>query len=229
MEAFLPFIIFGVIIAIVIGAVVAVHRYEKKRTDTITAIAEELGLTFTPSGDAGLQSRLGKFGLLSQGRARKLWNALVGETDEVRLAIFDYKYTIGTGKHSHTHKQTVAAIESNSLQIPPFSMRPESLFDAVGGMLGFQDIDFDDHPEYSKMFVLKSPEEQAVRDFFDTPILDFFAGKKGISVEAFAGQMIFYRGNRRAKPEELKQLLADAYEVYGLFVDRLERDHTNEA
>lgn len=150
-------------------------------------------------------------------------NVLTGETDEVRLAIFDYKYTTGSGKNSHTYLQTVASIESESLQIPQFTMRPEGLFDAVGGVLGFQDIDFDHHPEYSKAFVLKSEQEEMVREFFDTPILDFFAGKKGICVEGLPGKMIFYRGSKRVKPENFKELLADAYEIYGLFVDRGQR------
>ena len=70
------------------------------------------------------------------------------------------------------------------------------------------------------MFVLKSSNEEAVRDYFKPKLLEFFETKQGISVEAQPGIMFFYRAGRRVKPEELKDLLSDAYEVFGYMVDQ---------
>ncbi len=224
MGDFLPFAFVILIFATVIIAFFLQRRHERRRTETFTELAESLGLIFYPQGDAKLQGLVSRFDLFKQGRDRKHSNVLVGETDEVRLAIFDYSYTVGSGKNASTYRQTVAAIVSPQLAIPSFTMRPEGFFDSIGGFLGFQDIDFDHHPEFSSSFLLKSEEEQRVREFFDIPILDYFAKHRGISVEAFADQMIFYRNNKRVKPDDVKQLLADAYEVYGLLVDRQQRN-----
>ena len=55
-------------------------------------------------------SELSHLPLLSRGRARRLVNLIQGETDEAELAIFDYRYTVGSGKNSQTHRQSVALL-----------------------------------------------------------------------------------------------------------------------
>ena len=99
-------------------------------------------------------------------------------------------------------------------------MRPEGMFDKIASVLGFQDIDFESHPTFSKMFVLKSSEEEAIRKYFSPRILEFFETQKGISVEAAHGALFFYRAGRRIKPDEIKDYLGQAYEVYGEMVDQ---------
>jgi len=220
MMGWFPFVlltlgVLGAVVAIVIG-----RLRDKKRTETLTQMASELGLIFTPQGDAELQQRMSDFELFSRGSSRRLTNLMVGETDDVRLAIFDYKYTVSSGQNSSTYRQSVAAIESPGLMVPEFAMRPERFIDNLGGLLGFQDIDFEEHPEFSNAFVLKSKQEDDVRLFFSVPILDYFVGQGGVCVEAAAGRMIFYRANQRVAPGQLKELLATAYEIYGLFTDR---------
>ena len=63
-------------------------------------------------------------------------------------------------------------------------MRPEGMFDKIGSALGFQDIDFESHELFSRSFVLQGSNEEAIRQYFDQSVLDFFAAKPGISVEA---------------------------------------------
>ncbi len=213
-------IIVGVAIVVLGFMGVAVHL-EKKRTATLEQVAQEMGLEFLPNGDSSLEERMKSFQLFNQGRARKFRNLIIGETDEVSLAVFDYQYTTGSGKSSNTWRQTVAALQSRKLDIPSFSMRPEGLFDRIGGVFGMQDIDFNSHPEFSKMFVLKSQDEPAVRDFFDEAVLSFFETKKGISIEAVPFRLIIYQSSKRLSPQQLKTFLEQAYQVYGVFVDRL--------
>ena len=101
-------------------------------------------------------------------------------------------------------------------------MRPEGLFDKIGGVFGAQDIDFESHPEFSKMFLLKSPMETQVRDFFDASMLEFFQAKPRICVEATPGRLIMYYSSRKEKPSSLKRLFEEAFSVYGIFVQRTE-------
>ncbi|MEZ6095544.1 MAG: hypothetical protein R3C03_15155 [Pirellulaceae bacterium] len=219
LDALIPFLMVGGILAAIGLFVWWAHVMEKKRREALAAMAEQMGLMYKQDGDGELHQRIGGFSLFNQGHSRKLYNVILGETDEVRIAIFDYQYTTGSGKHKTTHSQTVASLESPRLHVPDFSMRPEGFFDKIGGVMGFQDIDFEDHPEFSNAFVLKGPDEDRIRRFFNKDLLDFFAEQKGCMVEAESGRMIYYRKGRR-KPDELQTVLSEAYQIYGMIVDR---------
>jgi hypothetical protein len=219
MEAAIVIGIFLLIGGAITGIVFVSLHFDKKRRESLAGIAEEMGLTFMPEGSDVLWQRLSPFYLFNLGRARKMSNLVQGDAGEVKLAIFDYQYTTGSGKNTHTAKMTIVAMESAELKCPPFSLRPENLFDKLGGMLGFQDIDFASHPKFSSMFVLKSPNEEQVRQFMKPALLEYFESQPGISLEADQGVLFFYRGSRRAKPHELKDLFAQAYAAYGKIVD----------
>ena len=219
MEAILPFLIIGIIALLIVGGITWAIVAEKKRREGLAEAADEMGLTYYKDGDPELYSRLSGFKLFNQGRSRKMSNVIQGDSGEVKIAIFDYKYTTGSGKNSHTHQQTVASIQSPELVCPDFRMRPEGFFDKIGSALGFQDIDFESHPKYSQLFVLQSSDEAAIRKYFSPPVLEFFETKPGICVEAESGTMFFYQAGRRVKPAEVKDLLSQAYEVFGVMVD----------
>ena len=190
--------------------------FEKKRTEKISGVAEELGLQFSAEENGPLLGKLQVFQMFNKGRARKMKNVMTAETDAASLAIFEYQYTTGSGKNSKTHRFTVAAMETPALQLPQFTTRPEGFLDRIGSAMGFQDIDFDEHPEFSDAFVLKGEDETAIRAFFDQRMLDLFANNKGVYVDA-DGSMLTYRKPGRQKPEAIPDFMAEAYEFLNAF------------
>lgn len=192
---------------------------ERKRRTKMAETAEALGLEYFPHGHSALTSQLNGFSLFGQGRLRKLTKVILGTTDDVQIAIFDYQYTTGGGKNAQTHKQTVTSVHSAEIKAPSFVLRPESIFSRMGGLLGFKDIDFDSHPRFSKMFVLKGSDSMAIREFFNPAMLSFFEEQKGICLEARPGMLMFYWPRKRVRPDDIRDSLAKAYEVYGLIVD----------
>ena len=220
MIAVLPILIFFAIAGLIAGAIYVSIVLEKKRTAKIQELAGGMGLTFLAAGDSELQSRLSAVNMFTQGRDRRLTNLISGATEECTISIFDYQYTTGSGKQTQTNKSTIAALESTNLNNPAFTLRPENLFDKIGGMLGFEDIDFPEHEMFSRSFVLKGPEEVEIRSFFDKKLLDFFGERAGSSVEAIPGMMIYYIPGRRRKAEEFAALLEEAYKVFGAIVDK---------
>ncbi len=219
LEKYFMIIVIGGIIVLVGSGLWFSHRAAKKRREGFIAIAESMGLACSPEGDSELLQKFSNFNLFSQGRSRSMKNVIQGDSGEVNIAIFDYEYTIGSGKNQRSHRQSVVSLHSPQIQCPDFTMRPEGMLDKIGSALGFQDIDFDTHPKFSKMFVLKSSNETATRAFFTAKVLEFFETKQGISVEAATGSLFFYRPSRQIKPEEVKDYLAQAYEVFGTIVD----------
>ncbi|MEC9094586.1 MAG: hypothetical protein VX438_17890 [Planctomycetota bacterium] len=216
-------LVIGGMVSFIGGIIYLGIRLEKVRREKLEKFASELSLDFHPTGLEELQSLLQEFKLFNLGRSRKMTNVILGETEIIKVAIFDYSYTTGSGKEQSTANQTVVAMESNELNIPSFTMRPEHLFDWVGSAFGFQDIDFDDHPQFSKLFVLKATDESSVRDFFDQELLDFFTERKGITFEGIPGRFIYFKAGRRTKVEDMKSYLEEGYSVYSAFMARLAR------
>ena len=191
----------------------------KKRTEGYARQAESLGLEFSEKrGD--LIDRISNFRLSQTGRAKKTRNVLSGDAGDVSISIFDYQYTTGSGKNTRTSRQTVILLESPNINAPAFSMRAQGFFDKFGKALGFQDINFETHPTFSKMFVLQGQNEAAVRSFFSPELLEFFETMPQPCVEGQLGKIIIFHANTLAPPEQLKIKLASAYEIYGRIVDR---------
>ena len=220
MEEVLPFVIIALVIILVAGGIAYSFYAAKKRREDMMAAAETMGLIFFPDGDSTLLNRLSHFKLFNQGRGKKMKNLIQGDSGEVKIAIFDYQYTTGSGKNSNTYHQSVVVLQSPDLVCPDFTMRPENMFDKIGSALGFQDIDFESHPNFSNSFVLQSSSETAIREYFTPTLIEFFESRPGICVEAQNGTLFFYRTRERVKPHEIKDNLAQAYEIFGVMTDR---------
>ncbi len=210
----IPILIFGGI-ALLVGLGMAANVvYEKKRREAMQRVADELGLTFYQDGDPGLVGELSDMPLFSKGRSKRISNMIYGETEDVVMGVFDYRYTIGSGKNSHTHRQSVAFFRSPDLHLPVFDMRPQSIFHGIGKVFGYQDIDFDSHPAFSKAFLLRGPNETAIRAAFRPEILMLFEKKQGVCVEGRQNDLVFYRHSKRVKPEQVKELMNEGFQIF---------------
>lgn len=209
-------------VSLVAAIIWLVRHFEKKRTEALQAVATDIGLQFSPTKNDALLAKMNVFSLFNKGRSRKMKNVMTTETDIARLTIFDYQYTTGGGQHSHTHRHTVVSMESDALSLPTFALRPEGVFQKVGAAIGMQDIDFEGHPDFSNSFVVTGDDEQSVRRFFDAELLESLAQQQGICVESAPGVFIYHCGGRR-KPEEVRELMNEAWTVHSLFSERLSR------
>jgi hypothetical protein len=225
-EVFLVILGIVAIIALIGGLILFGRHMAKKRAMAMKAVALDLGLEFSPTRDDALLDGLQRFSLFSRGRNHQMKNAMKSRKDSANLTIFDYTYVVGGGKSTQYHFHTVLVMESDSLRLPVFTLRPEGLLDRIGGALGSQDIDFDDHPEFSKLFVLKGNDkgsnEEAIRSVFDRKVIEAFAGRKGVTVAGIPGMMVYMKGGRQ-KPKEIGEFMNDGCAVFSAFAERLSR------
>ena len=207
-------------ICLVVGFLIYVgKRRAKKRTDQFQSVAENLGISFFPKGDESLRERLNHFHLLSYGHSRNIRNMLHGEIDGVERAIFDYRYTTGGGKHQATYKQSVIYFRSPILNLPQFAIRPEGVFHKIAAAFGYQDIDFEMHPQFSKAYVLRCNDESKIRELFNDGRILFFETQQKISVEGGGDQLVFYRQKKLIRPDEgeVQQFMEKGLQVFALF------------
>ncbi len=207
MNAFIVAFIIMAAAALIGGLIFWGHRAGRKRREAFEHLAFELRCSFSPDGDATLFSKLEGYKLFSIGHSKRMTNILRGSMHGGKAAIFDYQYTIGGGQHSHTYRQTVLCFDLEGRALPAFSLRPERAWHRIGAVVGYEDIDFDRHPEFSKAYFLKGEDEYGVRRIFTDDVIAFFERERGLCMEGGAGYLLLYREQKRIKPEEIRSFL----------------------
>lgn len=208
---------------VAVGGVVAGVMWSRaagrKRTETLAYASQALGLAFEPVGDLGLLTAAADFPLFGQGHSRSVRNVMTGRLEDVEVRLFDYRYTTGSGQHSHTHVQTVAVMPAAS-PLPDFVLAPENVFHRIGQLFGYQDIDFEAHPEFSSHYLLRGRDEDAIRAAFDPNRLAFLGGTRGWTIQSRNGQLAVFRADVRVKPEDLSTFLEESRQIGRAFKDR---------
>jgi hypothetical protein len=199
----------GVIIVLAI-------RHDKKRTEDLAAAAGRMNFTFSKEASPHLLRTVEHFQLFARGHSKKIRNVFTGKAGDLDVSVFDYRYTTGSGKNSNTARQTVMLFESNQLEFPQFALRPEHLFHKIGQVFGYTDIDFDTHPGFSKRYLLRGEDENAVRSTFNREALAFYETDRTLSTEAHGRQLIHYRAAKRVSAEQVQEFIAEGVRVLTL-------------
>jgi hypothetical protein len=207
----------GGIIAVVTTVIIAARYSEKKRTKALQALAASLKFSFSKKASDSFLPSLSQFHLFSQGHSKKASNVMNGRANEIDVSIFDYRYTTGSGKNSHTWRQTIALFKSSTLHLPRFTLRPENLFHKIGSAFGYQDIDFDSHPAFSKQYLLRAADEQACRDVFTDNILGYYDQRKGLSTECDGEALLFHRVSKQVRPSDIRSFFEEGFGIFSLF------------
>lgn len=210
-------ILIGGFIVLVVSVFFLVRYFARRRRDALNAVAESLQFSFSTEAPDFLVESLRPLHLFSRGRKRKVMNVLSGKRNDVDVKVMDYRFTTGSGKNRKRHSQTLVLFESENLQFPTFFIRPENLFHKIGSaVIGYQDIDFESHPAFSKRYLLRGPDEEAIRNCFSNEFLSSFERLKGMCMECDGNRIVYYRHGRRLPPKQLLSFLDEAIEALEL-------------
>jgi hypothetical protein len=217
LEPYIIYILAGFLIAMLV-IFYLVSRYEKARSEALRQLARRL--EFSYEKEFTLEPGLQKLKLFNKGYARKTTNLLSGERHGIPFQIFDYRYTVGGGKSSHTYRQTVASASLSHAILPHFILAPENFFHKIGEKIGFQDIDFRQFPGFSEHYLLRGENVEAIRRLFNTSILEYFQGKKfKATLEGGGNTLIFYKSGKRIKPEDIEMFYHQFREIVPFFTE----------
>ncbi|MBL8915658.1 MAG: hypothetical protein JNM17_33475 [Archangium sp.] len=215
MDAILPILAIGGFIVFIGGIIYIAHLIEKKRTEAMTAYAQQHGFVFEGPSPQLLHD-MGGFKLFNQGHSRQVKNFMRGSKDVGAIRIADYQYVTGSGKHRTVWSQTIVILQTPGRNAPHFFCRRQrALFDALGKMFGGQDINFDDDPVFSKAYVLQtSGDENQLRHFMSPGLRDTLTrmSDKNLVLEVSGDTLLLHHG-RQLKPEQIDGLIADAVNV----------------
>jgi len=206
--AFAAFIIVGAFI-VLIG--------EKRRTRGFEAAADRLGFSYDPAA-VPVYGKFSNLRLTNQGHSRKARRLLMNGSGDDEIWIFDYRYCTGHGRHRSSHRQTVAAFPNLGTLLPEFQIRPEDIFHKIGSSLGYQDIDFDEHPEFSSRYLLRGRNEMLVRSLFTSWRIEAIMNLERFCAEGAGAELLVYR-TRRVDPGRLSKFIDEARAIKETLTD----------
>jgi hypothetical protein len=208
MKALPFFLVIGLIVAIVCGIVYLV----KKRRQDLELVARQLKLDFFPKGDDSIAPMLSNLEFFMYGERCDVSNLMRGQVKRngkpVTVAIFDYDYvicqrrrtevsfnedsvSIDSNSDTEIFCQTVLVFYDESLDLPGFSLRPEHLWDKLANFVGYEDINFDRFPAFSKGYRLLSNQVDDIRDLFQPNLIKFYESNK-VCTEAIGPYLLVF-------------------------------------
>jgi hypothetical protein len=196
-----------------LGLAALVRRRTSQRTEALQEMARRLGWAFQGGVEFSAVPDLERFELFRSGRSKALSNLVTSPAGARRAIVFDYTYVTGSGNAQRRHRQTVFYATREALDLPSFSLRPESFLHRVAGLVGYQDIDFERRPEFSRLFLLRGENEAGIRAAFDTPVLRFFEQRPGTCAAGIRNELLFWRPGGYASPEEVEALIREGEEL----------------
>jgi hypothetical protein len=184
------------VLVVSIAGVLLVAQFQRERkaerTREMQAVAARLGWPITAGASFDSIPAVRQFQLFAHGHHRQIRNFTSGVRGEHHVAVFDYDYMTGTGNSPQHWLQTVVNVHTPGVEHPRFELRPEQTLHRIGSVLGYQDIDFEPHPGFSRAFLLRGPDEAAIRRAFTPGVVDFFEGNPFVHAEASGPDLFFW-------------------------------------
>jgi hypothetical protein len=130
-------------------------------------------------------------------------NMLVKYGDFAKVEISDITIQQGARQSQQEWSMTIVQLSDMEVSIPDFALEPEGLFSKLFETLQGRDIDFDNHPVFSKKYYLRSNNEEAVRAFFTEPILQFLENREEMHIECHRNRLVFFKKRELLQPSEI--------------------------
>lgn len=188
------------------------NRLNEQRYDLVRRTSRRLGLG------------LDQFHLTNMGQAPLLTDLQCRKEEGTNVVAFDYQQEIAAGKTKYTKQETVVWLRRAGARLPEFAIRPgaESWInrDLFEVFTGSTDINFESHPDFSRNYLLRGDDEEAIRKLFHKGVLEFFEQQRELIVECCGNKLLIYRDMVSVEPEHRRPLIEDALQLLALLLRR---------
>lgn len=172
---------------------------EKKRREALEQVARSLGMSFSAELPEGIRSRLLQAGFeLFQRSGARFYNSMFKRlNDGTEIAIFDYSWKASRRRRRRREREYYFSVfwaYCEDLRLPHFWLHPEvPLFHDVAKAFGMQDINFENHPDFSRRYLLRGEDEAKIRLRFHPSFLNFLEQHPPCYAEGFGPQLVIWR------------------------------------
>ena len=133
-------------------------------------------------------------------------NIVSGKYEGVRLIYSEIIYD-KTPDTASADSQLSALLIIPTVEVPVFMLEREGFFEKITDLAYRTDIDFDAHPVFSDKFVLKGPDESAIRNFFHPGIIRKVEEHPHFHMESNGEAILLYRFDKSDSDESISELI----------------------
>ncbi|MDO8587703.1 MAG: hypothetical protein Q7T82_11760 [Armatimonadota bacterium] len=192
---------FAAFAAFVVIAIVLTLRAQQKRREALLQLALQLGAEFYAEDHFNIDSRADWREEFSQGHSRRVSNVISGRMDDWDLKTCDFHYKTGSGKNESSHSVSAILLDTGLL-FPTLTIRPETVFDRIAGVVGYNDIDFESD-EFSRKFFVRSADKRFAYGIVHPKMMEFLLADPKWSLR-LSWQSLILHNNRILTPEEFR-------------------------
>ncbi len=201
------------VVAVAVLSLVIRARLARKRAEAMRGVAMTVGLSPLDDRADPLPPSVKELPLLNRGHSGAVANALAGTFEGAEVVVFDYRFVTGAGRSQQTHRYTVAAFPGPGGSLPDFELAPESFLTRIGERFGYQDIDFPEDETFSRLYLLRGPDEAAIRSAFGAEVRALLSERPRWCLQARAGCVAAYRSEGLWAPESVPSELSEARRI----------------
>lgn len=136
---------------------------------------------------------------------------------KAKLEFSDIFLSKGVRMSEQSHHMSVLLIQDIDLYVPAFRLSHENIFDKMLQSLGYNDIDFDDFPNFSEHYLLKGINENEIRDFFNQELLEFLEHYKDFEIESSNNRVLIYKDHQLMNRTEMEDCVEFAEKLLNVF------------
>ncbi|MDA1260486.1 MAG: hypothetical protein O3A20_07660 [Planctomycetota bacterium] len=177
----MPGLLIYVFVLLIVVACWFAWQAEKQRRAKFREWAEARGFTYSHEHDPAVRKVYGFLDRLQIGHSRRGYHLLRGEWEGRTAAAFQFRYTVGSGKHQHTYHVAVALLHLER-SFPEFLLGPESVLHRFAGIFGYDDIDFES-AEFSQAFNVRCQDKKFAYDFCHAGMMEYLLAHRATCLE----------------------------------------------
>ncbi|MFQ3577167.1 MAG: SulP family inorganic anion transporter [Cytophagales bacterium] len=138
-------------------------------------------------------------------------NIILGENERFKFFFADVFISEGAMMTKSEYSITVLYLSNlQNITIPDFNLEPQRFTDFIKSVGGYQDINFHEHPEFSRKYYLTGDDVDKIKSTFTEQVLEFLAQKRPFYAESRNNNLLFYIDYRLTDASEYDNMLADA-------------------
>ena len=145
----------------------------------------------------------------------KVINYSVNVLYNSHFRLFDLSFSEGAFITKEDLKATFLLFESPE-KLPVFVLDKEDFKSTLYQWAGFDDINFTNHPDFSKRFNLRGNDRVAIRKLFHSELIYFFESHPIFHIESNGSHLLIKGKDRLSSLQEIKIMLAFAKDLMNL-------------
>ena len=130
-------------------------------------------------------------------------NILAKYMENGKIEVSDITLSEGARQEQQDTHITVLHISEMDINVPDFALEPEGLWSKFSELAGGKDIDFANHPVFSRKYYLRGENETTIRDFFSESLIHFFENREEMHVECHRNKLLIYKKRDLLDPSEI--------------------------